>query len=96
VIATAAIFFPSFVYVGALNPIIPRLRRSTWMSAFLAAVNVSSVALMAAVTVKLAQATLTHWTAALIALLALILSIVWKVNATWLILGGALLGWVLG
>jgi len=96
VISTVAIFFPSFLYVGALNPLIPRLRRSAWMSAFLAAVNVSAVALMAAVTVKLAQSTLTDGVAVLIALLALILSIVWKVNATWLILGGALLGWVLG
>ena len=91
-----AIFFPSFLYVGALNPLIPRLRRSPWMAAFLAAVNVSAVALMAAVTVKLAQSTLTDGVAVLIALLALGLSVVWKVNATWLILGGALLGWVLG
>jgi chromate transporter len=94
-VATAAIFLPSFVYVAALNPLIPRLKRSPWMADFLAAVNVSSVALMAAVTVKLAQTTLTSWQSVLIALLALVAGVRWKVSSTWLILGGGALGWLL-
>jgi chromate transporter len=94
-VATAAIFLPSFVYVAALNPLIPRLKRSPWMADFLAAVNVSSVALMAAVTVKLAQTVLTGWQSVLIALLALAVSVRWKVSSTWLILGGGVLGWLL-
>jgi len=95
VVSTVAIFLPSFFFVAALNPIVPRLRRSPWTSAFLDAVNVSSVALMLAVVVKLGQTTLTGFPAGLIAAAALGVSFRWKVNATWLILGGAAVGWVL-
>jgi chromate transporter len=93
-VATVAIFLPSFLYVGLLNPLIPRLRRSPWMAAFLAAVNISSVALMAAVTVKLAQSTLTGWQTILIALLALAAGLRWKISSAWLILSGGVLGWL--
>ena len=95
VVSTGAIFLPSFFFVAALNPMVPRLRRSSWTSAFLDAVNVSSVALMLAVIVKLGQTTLTGFPAGLIAAAALGVSLRWKVNATWLILGGAAVGWVL-
>ena len=95
VVSTIAIFLPSFFFVAALNPIVPRLRHSPWTSAFLDAVNVSSVALMLAVVVKLGQTTLTGFPAWLIALAAVGVSFRWKVNATWLILGGAAVGWVL-
>jgi chromate transporter len=95
VISTVAIFLPSFFFVAALNPIVPRLRQSPWASAFLDAVNVSSVALMLAVIVKLGQATLTGWPAWVISMAALVVSFLWKVNATWLILGGAAVGWIL-
>jgi len=95
VVSTVAIFLPSFFFVAALNPIVPRLRQSPWTSAFLDAVNVSSVALMLAVVVKLGQTTLTGFPAGLIAAATLGVSFRWKVNATWLILGGAAVGWVL-
>jgi len=95
VVSTVAIFLPSFFFVAALNPIVPRLRRSSWTSAFLDAVNVSSVALMLAVVVKLGQTTLAGFPAWLIALAALGVSFRWKVNGTWLILGGAAVGWLL-
>jgi chromate transporter len=96
VIATVAIFFPSFLFVAALNPIVPRLRRTRWSARFLDAVNISAVALMAVVTIKLAQVTLITWPAWLIALSAAVLGIYYRVNATWLILGGAVGGWMLG
>ncbi len=95
VVSTVAIFLPSFFFVAVLNPIVPHLRRSRWTAAFLDAVNVSSVALMLAVVVKLGQTTLTGFPAGLIAAAALGVSFRWKVNATWLILGGAAVGWVL-
>jgi chromate transporter len=56
---------------------------------------VSSVALILAVVVKLSQMTLTGIPAWLIAVAALGVSFRWKVNATWLILGGAVVGWIL-
>lgn len=91
-VATAGIFLPSFIFVAALGLVLPRLRRSRWMAAFLDAVNVSSVALMAAVTVKLSVSTLTSWPAWVIALTAAWAAVRWKVNPTWLVLGGAVVG----
>lgn len=44
IVATIGIFLPSFVFVAVLNPLIPRLRASSWTRAFLDAVNVSAVA----------------------------------------------------
>ncbi|MGH7474566.1 MAG: chromate transporter, partial [Candidatus Methylomirabilales bacterium] len=94
-VATVGIFLPSFIFVAALGLVLPRLRRSRWMAAFLDAVNVSSLALMAAVTVKLSVSTLTTWPAWVIALAAAGAGLRWRVNATWLVLGGAVVGRVL-
>lgn len=93
-VAPAAIFLPSFCFVAALNPLVPRLRRSPWTAAFFDAVNVSSIALMAAVTFKLAQSTLTAWPAWLTAAAAA-LGVGWKVDPSRVILGGAVAGWAL-
>ena len=66
-----------------------------WSAAFLDSVNVSAVALVAAVVVSLGRATLVSWPAWLIAALAGAAAIRWRVNAAWLVLGGAALGWLL-
>lgn len=95
IVATAGIFLPSFFFVLLLSPQIPRLRRSIWLSAFLDAVNVAAVALMAAVTVELGQATLTSWPAWVIAGVAAIATLRFKINAAWLVVGGAVLGWLM-
>lgn len=94
-VATTAIFAPSFFFVALVNPWVPRLRKSAWTAAFLDAVNVSAVALMAAVTVKLGQATLTAWPAWLIAVAATLIGLRWKVNLAWVVVGGGVLGWLL-
>lgn len=94
--ATLAIFLPSFFFVAALNPIVPRLREMRWPAAFLDAVNVSAVGLMAAVTLRLAAASLTTPVTWVIAAGAVLLHLRWKVNTAWIVTGGALLGWLLG
>ncbi|WP_218079480.1 chromate efflux transporter [Anthocerotibacter panamensis] len=94
VVASVGIFLPSFFFVAALNPAIPWLQRSPWARAFLDAVNAGSVALMFAVTLKLAQSALTSWPTALIALAATGAGFYLKLNPAWLVLGGGLLGWV--
>ncbi len=48
-IATFAIFLPSFVLIAISGPIVPMLRRSRLAGAFLDGVNVSALALAAAV-----------------------------------------------
>ena len=94
-ISAAAIFAPSFIFVAILNPIVPRLRSSAWMGAFLDAVNVSAVGLMAAVLVRLTADIVTAWPAAVIALLAAAAVLRWRVTSAWVVIGGALLGWPL-
>jgi chromate transporter len=94
IIATVAIFLPSFIFVLILNPLIPKMRGSKWLSAFLDAVNVSAVALMMAVLILLGRATLTSWPAAVIALAAAIASLWFQVSSVWIILGGAGLGYL--
>lgn len=94
--ATAGIFLPAFFLVALLNPLIPFLRRSAIMSAFLDAVNIVSVAVILAVCVELAQVSITNWKTVLIALVAF--GVTWKfktLNTAWIILGGALAGYLL-
>jgi chromate transporter len=94
-VATVAIFLPSFVYVAALGPILPKLRRSAWMAAFLDSVNVCAVALMAGVTVRLAGDALRGWPTWAIALASLAILWRWKINPAWVVLGGGLVGMVM-
>jgi chromate transporter len=91
-VATIAIFLPSFLYVAALGPILPRLRRSAWAAAFLDSVNVCAVALMAGVTVRLAGDALPIWPMWIIAAAALAALLTWKINPAWVVLGGGLAG----
>jgi chromate transporter len=91
-LATLGIFLPSFVFVAISNPLIPRLRKSRWVSGLLDGVNVASLGLMAAVTWQLGRASLTGPLTILIAIGSFV-SLVWfKVNSTWLIAGGGIIG----
>ena len=94
-VAAGAIFLPSFVFVAALNPLLPRLRESEWVASFLDAVNVCAVGLMAAVTIELGYLTLDSIPKMAIAGIASIL-ILWRgVGAVWLVVGGAVAGWII-
>ncbi len=94
-VATAAIVLPSFCFSAALNSVIPQLRRWRWSIAFLDAVNVSAIALMATVTIKLSQSALNSWQSWAIALVCCSIGLLYRVNVTFLMLGGAILGWLL-
>ncbi len=96
VVATVGIMLPCFIFVAAVNPLIPKLRSSRWASLFLDAVNAASIGLMAAVTVKLTCYTLIDWQSWCIALAAAVLAARWEVAPVWLVLGGAAAGWLLG
>ncbi|NQV72599.1 chromate efflux transporter [bacterium] len=94
-VATLGIFLPSFLFVLILNPIIPKLRDSLWMSVFLDAVNVASVGLILATMVSLSISTLVSWPAVCIAVLACVAVFRYKLSPVWLVLGAAVLGWLL-
>ncbi len=94
VVATVGIFLPGFVFVAITNPLIPRLRESPWLAALLDGVVAASLGLMAAVMVALGRRALVDVPTMLVALAAAVLLIRFRVNSTWLILGGALVGWL--
>lgn len=96
IVSTLGIFLPAFVFVGLLNPIVPRLRDSKWTAAFLDAVNVSAVALMAVVTLQLGASVLVGPVSVTIFAVATVLVLRFKVNAAWIVLGGAIAGWLGG
>jgi chromate transporter len=91
-LATLGIFLPSFIFVAISNPLIPRMRKSAWVSALLDGINVASLGLMASVTWQLGRASLTDPLTILVALGSFVLLIWLKVNSTWLIAGGGLIG----
>lgn len=91
-LATLGIFLPSFVFVAISNPFVPRLRRSPWFGGLLDGVNVASLALMAAVTLQVARASVVDWITALVGIAATVLLLRFKVNSTWLVLAGGLVG----
>jgi chromate transporter len=96
VMATVAVFLPSFVFVTLLNPLVPRMRRSKEFSAFLDGVNAASVALIVAVCIIFARETVTDWRTMLIAVLSLVVTFGFrKVNTVFVVVGGALAGYVL-
>ena len=101
IVATLGICLPSFFIVLAVNPIIPKLRRSKWTAAFLDAVNVSAVAIMVVVTLNLLYQILwvptdglpVNWEAILIIILAGFALFKYKLNAAWVVLGSSIIGW---
>jgi chromate transporter len=88
ILATVGIFLPSFVFVAAVNPLVPRLRASPWFGALLDGVNVAAVALMAAVTLTLGRAAIVDPFTTGLAVVAAVLLLRYKVNSVWLVLGG--------
>ncbi len=91
VLATVGIFLPSFVFVAALGPLARKLRATSWAAPFLAAVRVTSLALLVAVLVQLCKGLdLKGMAVAVVALAAGL-----RVAPHWLILGGAVTGFSL-
>lgn len=91
-VATIGIFLPAFVFVAISNPLIPRIRNSPWAGGFLDGVNVASLGLMAAVTWQLGRVSLIDPLTMGLALVALAVLVRFQCNATWLIVGGAIIG----
>lgn len=92
VVSTIGIFLPAFVFVALSNPLIPRIRQSTWAGPLLDGVNVASLGLMAAVTWQLGRAAVIDGLTALIAVAAAVLLLRYRVNSAWLVAGGAVVG----
>ena len=94
-IATAGIFLPSFILVAASSPLIPRLRKSAVAGAFLDGVIMASLALMASVTWSLGRDAVIDLPAALLVSGSAFLLVRFRLNSLWLVLGGALIGFLI-
>lgn len=101
ILATVGIVLPSFIFVLILNPVVPRIRKSKYLSKFLDAVNVSALAIMFVVAVKLGAEVIVNtatgfsWQAASIIVLSAAAFIsVRKINSAYIVLGGAVLGYL--
>jgi chromate transporter len=92
VVATAAIFLPSFLLVAALEPLIGRVRRSRWAGAALDGVTVAALGLMAGVTVDLGRTAIVDPLTAGVAVAALLALLRWRPNPLWPVLVGAAVG----
>ncbi len=94
--ATVGIFLPSFLFVAFLNPLIPRLRKSKIMSAFLDTVNIASVAIILAVVAAMAKESIGDWRTIVIAILGFVVTFLFRqLNTAFVVLGGALTGYLL-
>jgi chromate transporter len=91
-VATIGIFLPGFVFVAASRSLLARARRSAAVGTFLDGVNVSSLALMAAVTLHLGRAALVDPETVLLACASGVALVFFRVNPTWLIAVGLLAG----
>lgn len=96
VLSTIAIFLPSFVLVALINPLMKKMRQSKGLSTFLDAVNVASVAIIGAVCLTMGKETITDWRTIIIAVIsAFVVFKFKKANSALIVLGGALIGYVL-
>jgi len=94
--ATAGIFLPSFLFVWILNPLVPKMRKSKILSAFLDSVNVAAVAVMLAVLFEMSKDTLINWETIVIAVLSVFFTFgPKKLSSLWIVVGGASLGAIL-
>jgi chromate transporter len=92
IVATAAIFLPSFLMVAALEPLIGRVRRSRWAGAALDGVTVAALGLMAGVTIDLGRTAITDPLTAGIAVATLLVLLRLRPSPLWLVLVGAAIG----
>ncbi len=95
VVATVGIFLPSFFYVGLSAPLLRQVRRSPISGAFLDGINAGAIALMIYIAWQLGLAAIVDVPTAIIAALCTLLLLVSSLNPTYLIFGGAALGFIL-
>jgi chromate transporter len=94
--ATIGIFLPSFLFVSILNPLMPRLRKSKTIGAFLDAVNMGAVAVIIAVCIEMGKDTIVDWKTTTIAILSLLVVFGFKkLNSAFIVVGASIVGFLL-
>ncbi len=96
ILATIAIFLPSFFLVPFVNRAVPWIRKSVLAGGALDGVNAAALGLMAAVTIQIARVSLIDPLTVIIALASVGALFYLRLNSTWLIAGGGLVGILYG
>jgi chromate transporter len=94
-VATAAIFLPSFVMVAVIEPVVGRVRRSRWLGPALDGVTVAALGLMAGVTIQLGDRAIHDLLTAVLAVASLAVLLRWRPNAAVLVAAGAAVGGIM-
>lgn len=95
IVATIGIFLPAFFFVFTTGPFIPQLRKSLIFGAFLDGINVSALALMFVVTVKLIETTFIDLITIILGVISAYLLFFTSINSAWIVLLGAIIGYVI-
>ncbi|MGO4822539.1 MULTISPECIES: chromate efflux transporter [unclassified Flavobacterium] len=96
IIATIAIFIPSFLFVAILNPLVRKMRTSPAIAIFLDAVNVASIAIIVAICYRMGSDSIVDWRTALILISSTIATFrIPKINSAFIVLFGAVAGYLL-
>jgi chromate transporter len=96
VVATVAIFLPSFAFVALAHPLIDRLRSSRALSAALDGVNAAAIGLLVAVTIELGRFALTDVATVALAIVAGVLLWTDRASSVAVLVGGGVAGLLLG
>ncbi len=96
VVATIAIFFPSFIFVIASGFFINRLRNSPATSTFIKGVNAAVVGLIGATLISLGRSAMIDPLTIIMGLTAFIILFRFKIDSTWLIAAGGIIGLFVG
>jgi chromate transporter len=91
IVATVGIFLPAFIFVGLSGWVVPKIRKSESLSGFLDGVNVTSLALMAYVTLELGRSAIFDWFTFILFLISAYLLVFLRINSAWLIIGSGIL-----
>lgn len=95
IIATIAIFLPSFFISLFLYKLLDFINKHKLLRSFLDIVNAASIALIAAVAIQMASGFVGNWQSDLILLLSLAAVFYTRINTVWLIVLGSCFGYLL-
>jgi len=94
IISTIGMFLPSFIIVLFTAKFLPKINHISTIKTFLNGISASAVALIAYAIIDLLKSTINDFTAIIIIIIALFLSVKYRVDTLWLILGGFLLSFI--
>jgi len=94
--ATIGVFLAPILLAAGAAFGVERFASSRWLRAFGRGAAPAVVGLLGATAWSLAQSTLTSWPPGVLAASVFILTAITKLSPGWLLLGGALAGWIIG